>query len=66
LKAADLKDDATAKKAKAAVSKVAGVKNVATFPAQHMVEIQFASEGKATSKDLIAALENAGMKAETF
>ena len=66
LKAADLKDDATAKKAKEAVSKVAGVKNVATFPAQHMIEIQFASDGKATSRDLIAALESAGINAETF
>src|SRR3954469_19505781 len=34
LKAADLKDDAAAKKAKEAIGKVAGVKNVAAFPAQ--------------------------------
>jgi copper chaperone CopZ len=66
LKTPDLKDEATAKKAKEVVSKVAGVKNVATFPAQHMVEIQFKSDGKATTKDLIAALEDAGVKAETF
>ena len=59
-------DEATAKKAKEAVSKVAGVKTVATFPAQHMVEIQFKSDGKATTKELIAALEDAGVKAETF
>jgi copper chaperone CopZ len=66
LKAPDLKDDATAKKAKDAVSKIAGVKSVATFPAQHMVEVQFKSDGKATTKELIAALEEAGIKAETF
>jgi copper chaperone CopZ len=66
LKAPDLKDDATGKKAKEALSKVAGVKAAEAFPAQHIVEVQFASEGKTTTGDLIDALSGAGIKAETY
>jgi len=66
LKAADLKDDAAAKKAKEALSKVAGVKAAEAFPAKHIVEVQFATEGKTTTHDLIDALWGAGIKAETF
>jgi len=66
LKAPELKDEATGKKAKEAVSKVAGVKAAEAFPAQHIVEVQFAAEGKATTADLIDALTGAGIKAENF
>ena len=66
LKSPDLKDDATAKKAKETLVKVAGVKAAEVFPAQHIVEVQFAAEGKATTADLIDALTGAGIKAENF
>lgn len=66
LKAPDLKDDATAKKAKEVVGKVAGVKAAEAFPARRIVEVQFAAEGKATTADLIDALTGAGIKAENF
>ena len=66
LKAPELKDDAAAKIAKQALGKVAGVKSVNAIPAQHLVEIQFAPEGKATSAQLIEALSQAGIKAENF
>jgi copper chaperone CopZ len=66
LKVPELKDDAAAKKAKEVLSKVAGIKTVEAFPAQHIVEVQFAPEGKTTTIDLIDALSGAGIKAETF
>jgi copper chaperone CopZ len=66
LKAADVKDDATAKAAKEALGKVAGVKKAEAFPAQHFVEVQFAPDGKATSAQLIEALAGAGIKAENY
>jgi len=66
LRSADLKDDATAKKAKETLGKVAGVKVAEAFPAQHIVEVQFATDGKATTTDLIDALAGAGIKAENF
>jgi Cu+-exporting ATPase len=66
LKAPELKDDAAAKIAKDVLGKVAGVKTVNAIPAQHLVEIQFAPEGKATSAQLIDALGQAGIKAENF
>jgi copper chaperone CopZ len=52
--------------AKEALAKVAGVKNVAVYPKQKMVSVQFAPGGSTTSADLIAALGTAGLKAETF
>jgi copper chaperone CopZ len=66
LKAPDLKDDAAAKKAKEALGKVAGVKAAEAFPVQHVVEVQFASDGKTTTADLIDALAGAGIKAENY
>lgn len=66
LKAPDMKDDAAAKKAKETLGKVAGVKAAEAFPAQHVVEVQFASDGKTTTADLIDALAGAGIKAENY
>jgi len=66
LKAPDLKDEATGKKAKEVLGKVAGVTAAQAFPAQHIIEVQFASEGKTTTGDLIDALSGAGIKAETY
>ena len=65
LKTPDLKDDSAAK-AKESLGKVGGVKRVEAFPAQHIVEIQFASDGKITSGQLIDVLAGAGIKAENF
>ena len=66
LKAPDIKDDATAGKAKEALQKVPGVKAVAAFPDKHVVEVQFTAEGHATSQQLIDALAAAGIQAENF
>ncbi len=66
LKAAGVKDEASAKTAKDAISKVTGVKKVEAFPAQHMVEVQFAADGNVTSGQLIDALASAGIKAENY
>lgn len=62
----ELKDDATAKQVKAVLSKVEGVKQVATYPAQHSVGIAFASKGNLTSAQLVEALAEAGIKAENL
>jgi len=66
LKAADVKDDATAKAAKEALGKVAGVKKAEAFPDQHIVEVQFASDGNVTSAQLIEALSSANIKSENY
>jgi copper chaperone CopZ len=66
LKAPELNDDATAKTAKEALGKVKGVKAAEAFPKQHIVEVQFDADGKATSAQLIEALASAGVKAETY
>ncbi len=56
------KDKATGAKATAALSKVEGVAKVTFFPQQKAVSIAFAAKGKVTSKQLIEALEEAGLK----
>ena len=66
LKVPDLKDDATAKQVKDVLSKVEGVKQVATYPKQRSVGIAFAAKGDLTSDQLIEALNNAGIKAENL
>ncbi len=66
LKVPDLKDDSVAQAAKEALSKVPGVKAVATYPKQHTLSVQFSSGDATTSAQLIAALDAAGLKSETF
>ena len=66
LKVPDLKDDATAKQVKDVLSKVEGVKQVATYPKQHSIGIAFVSKGDLTSAQLIEALAKAGIKAENL
>jgi len=66
LKAADVKDGATTKATKEALAKVAGVKKVELFPAQHVIEVQFASDAKTTTGQLIEVLAAAGVKAENY
>jgi copper chaperone CopZ len=65
LKVDEIKDDATAKPAKEALGKVKGVERVVAHPAQHSVEVQFATKGDVTTKQLIEALKTAGLSATT-
>jgi copper chaperone CopZ len=66
LKVPDLKDDATAKQVNEVLSKVKGVKQVATYPARHSVGVAFATKGDLTSAQLIDVLTEAGIKAENL
>ena len=66
LQVPDLKDEAATKTVLETLRKVAGVKQVAAYPAQKSVGIQFLRKGKATTKSLIDALEKAGFKASNF
>jgi copper chaperone CopZ len=63
---AGFKDEATGKKAKAALSKVEGVEKVKLYPQQEAVGIEFTGKGKATTKQLIEALEAAGLKGAQY
>lgn len=56
-------DAKKAEDAKAALMKVPGVAQVAVYPAQNSVGIRFDAAGKATSGELIKALEVAGLTA---
>lgn len=62
-KVPELKDEATAKHVNDVLSKVEGVKQVATYPAQHSIRIAFATKGSLTTVQLIDVLHKAGIKA---
>jgi copper chaperone CopZ len=66
LKVPDLKDDASARQVKDVLSKVEGVRQVATYPKQHSVGIAFAPKGDLTTAQLIDVLNKAGIKAENL
>lgn len=66
LKVPDLKDDASAAPAKAALEKLPDVKSVAVYPAQHAVAVQFKPGGKATSEQLLTVLGEAGIAATNY
>ncbi len=59
-------DDAKGKAAKEALTKVPGVAQVFLYPQQQSLAISFASQGVATTQQLIDALKNAGIAATTF
>lgn len=59
----DVKDAASAAKAQTALTKVPGVAQATANPEQHTIAVQFASQGNATSQQLIDALQHAGYKA---
>jgi copper chaperone CopZ len=61
-----LKDEASGKKAEAALKKVEGVAKVILYPQQQAVGIVFADRGKTTSKQLIEALDAAGLKGTQY
>lgn len=66
LSVAELNDDATGKKAKDALAKVEGVSKVTPFPKQESVSVEFSGKGKVTSKQLIEALDKAGLKGSQY
>ena len=53
-------------KATAALEKVEGVAKVTVYPQQKAVAIQFRPKGKVTSKELLNALDKAGIKAGQY
>ncbi len=66
LSVAGVNDEATGKKATAALSKVEGVAKVTLYPKHQAVGIEFKSNGKVTSKRLIDALEAGGLKGTQY
>jgi copper chaperone CopZ len=66
LKAPAVKDEATGKKAKEALSKLAGVKEVAVYPKQQSIGVEFDAKGKLKSQDVIDALKDAGIEASNL
>ncbi|MCI0457681.1 MAG: hypothetical protein L0Z62_11985 [Gemmataceae bacterium] len=66
LSVAGVKDQATGKKATAALNKVEGVAKVTLYPQQQAVGIEFTTKGKVTSQQLIEALETAGLKGAPY
>lgn len=66
LKAPEIKDKASAEKAKEALSEVAGVKRVSVYPGKHSLGVQFEGDGELTSHELIEKLAAAGFTAENY
>lgn len=66
IKVAGIETDETAAKAKDVLGKVKGVAKVAVYPKQDSVGVAFAKDGGVTMKELLAALNDAGLKAESF
>jgi len=62
----DAKDKATGAKATVTLGKVEGVAKAVFYPQSKSVAIQFSDKGKATSAELIKALEDAGLKAGQY
>lgn len=66
LKVPELKDDAAAEKAQAALTEVPGVAGVYAYPQQQSIAVQFNGAGKVTTAELIVALKKAGFEATPF
>jgi copper chaperone CopZ len=66
LSVAGVNDKATGTKATAALSNVEGVAKVRLYPQQEAVGIEFSDKGRVTSKQLIEALEEAGLKGTQY
>lgn len=66
LKASEIEDDASAERAKEALSKLEGVKRVVAYPKKHSLGVQFTGEGEITSHQLIEALTAAGFTGENY
>lgn len=63
LKVPSVKDDASGKAVKDALSGVEGISKVAVYPAQHSVGIQFSGKGTMTSQEVIDLLAKADIEA---
>lgn len=63
LKVPSVKDDASGKAVKDALAKTEGISQVATYPAQHSIGIQFSAKGKMSSQEIIDLLAKAGIEA---
>jgi len=59
-------DRAAGMKATAALTKVEGVAKVTVYPQQEAVGVEFGDKGKLTSKQLIDALDEAGLKGARY
>lgn len=66
LKVPAVMDDASAAPVKAALAKLAGIKSVTAYPAQHAVGIQFTPDGKLRSVEVIELLQRAGIEATNY
>jgi copper chaperone CopZ len=66
LSVAGVDDKATGMKATAALGKVEGVARVTLYPEQGAVGIEFSDRGKLTTRQLIEALEEAGLKGARY
>lgn len=63
LKVPSFKDEATGKRIQEALKTVEGVKQVALYPAQHAVGIDFSDKGNLSSQQIIDALAKEGIEA---
>ena len=61
----DLRDNEAARTAKDALGKVKGVEKAATDTKQKTLTVEFGPKGEVTSKELLEALAQVGMKAST-
>ena len=66
LKAPSVKDEANAKKVKETLKVVEGIHQVAVYPAQGAIGVQFSAKGKLTTKEVIDRLAKAGVEAATY
>jgi copper chaperone CopZ len=66
LRAPEIKDEASRKRAEEALVAIEGVKSAKAYPAQHTVAVYFAAKGEVTTSQLIASLSEAGFKAENY
>lgn len=63
LKVPSVKDEASGKAVKDALAKIESIAQVAVYPAQHSVGIQFSAKGKMTSREIIELLAKSGIDA---
>ncbi len=66
LKVPSLTDAASGQKVKDSLGKVAGIKSVAVYPAQHSAAVLFAGQGTMTSQQVIDALAKEGIEATNY
>jgi len=64
LKAPEIKDEASAKRAQEVLKKVEGVNRVIAYPAQHSLVVSFTAKGNLTTRALIDKLNEAGFQAK--